>query len=107
MAQGTGRRIGELNLKIDPSVLRDIISNGRLSEFAAVAAAEAAAQISAQLVDHVAAAAIAPEKLQAAAEVSVSYVFEGGDFGTRPPGRPRPGGGVIVLQSFLQRAVAE
>jgi hypothetical protein len=104
----TGKQIGALSFKIQPEVLRDIISKGRLSEFAQVAAAEAASQISAQIVDHVSAAAIDPNKLAAAAEVSVNFVFEGGDFGTvgpRGPHGPRPGGGVIVLQSFMQRAV--
>jgi hypothetical protein len=72
-----------------------------------VASAQAAAQISSQIVDHVAAAAIDPKRLSAAAEVSFTYVFEGGDFGTpwpRGPRGPRPGGGLLVLQNFTQRA---
>jgi hypothetical protein len=102
-----GKHIGDVKFKIDPDVLKEIISSGRLAEFASVAAAQAASQISAQIVDHVAAAAIDPKKLGAAAEIGFSYVFEGGDFGTPPrgPGHgPRPGGGVVVLQSFTQRA---
>src|SRR5205823_10358655 len=91
--KSTGKHIGDVKLKIEPDVLKEIISSGRLSEFASVAAAQAAGQISAQIVDHVAAAALDPKRLSAAAEVSFSYVFEGGDFGTPPhgPHGPRPG----------------
>jgi hypothetical protein len=104
MAETMGKKIAELTLKIQPEALKEIISKGRLAEFASVAAAEAASQIATQLVDHVAAAALDPGKLGAAAGLNVSYVFENGDFGTVPhPHGPRPGGGVVVLQNFLQR----
>jgi hypothetical protein len=103
----TSKHIGDVTFKINPDVLTEIISTGRLSEFAAVAAAQAASQISAQIVDHVAAAALDPKKLASAAELGFSYVFEGGDFATPgpkgPPHGPRPHGGVLVLQSFTQR----
>lgn len=101
------RHIGDVSFKVDQAALKEIISTGRLAEFASVAAAQAASQISAQLVDHVAAAALDPKKLASAAELSFSYVFDGGDFGTpwpHGPHGPRPGGGLVVLQSFTQRA---
>ena len=103
----THKHIGDVSFKINPDALKEIISAGRLSEFASVAAAQAASQIAAQIVDHVASAALEPKKFAAAAELQFSYVFEGGDFGTpgpRGPHGPRPGGGVVVLQSFMQRA---
>ena len=105
----SGRHIGDVTLKIQPDVLKEIISTGRLAEFASTAAAQAASQISAQIVDHVAAAALEPNKMAAAAELKFSYVFEDGDFGTPWTGPHPPrfgvGGGVIVLQNFLQRTV--
>ena len=110
MADKNTKHIGDVTFKIEPDILKEIISSGRLSEFATVAAAQAASQISAQIVDHVAAAALEPKKLASAAEVRFSYVFEDGDFGTPGPKGPfgphgpRPGGGLLVLQNFMQRA---
>jgi len=108
MAGEHGKSIGQLTLKIEPDVLKEIISTGRLAEFASIAAAQAASQISAQIVDHVAAAALNPQKLTTAAELNVSYIFDGGDFGTVPRGPRWPWpvvGGGVVLQSPLQRSV--
>jgi hypothetical protein len=103
----TPKHIGDVTFKINPDALTEIISTGRLSEFAAVAAAQAASQISAQIVDHVAAAALDPKKLASAAEIGFSYVvLEGGDYATpgpKGPLGPHPHGGVLVLQSFTQR----
>ena len=104
MADSKNKHIGDVTFKIQPDVLKEIIASGRLSEFATVAAAQAATQISAQIVDHVAAAAIDPRKLASAADLQFGYVFEGGDFGTTGPKGPRPHGGVVVLQSFMQRS---
>lgn len=108
--QKQGKHIGDVSFKIQPDVLKEIISAGRLAEFASVAAAQAATQISAQIVDHVAAAAIDPKRLAGAAEFNFSYVFENGDFGTpwphpHGPRGPWPGGGVLVMQNFTQRVV--
>ncbi len=104
----TQKHIGDVSFKINPDALKEIISAGRLSEFASVAAAQAASQIASQIVDHVASAALEPSKLTGAAELKFGYVFEGGDFGTpgpKGPHGPRPGGGVVVLQSFMQRSI--
>jgi hypothetical protein len=47
-------QIASLSPKVDPEALRSIVSSGRLYEFANAVAAEAASQISAQLVQHAA-----------------------------------------------------
>ena len=50
--------IGKLTFEIDANALRQIISSGRLAEFAGKAGAHAAAQINSQVVDLVSKAAI-------------------------------------------------
>ena len=87
-----GNEIGKLTLTIAPDTLKTIIESGRLLELAGTIASEAAAQISAQLVDHVAAAAVRGDLAKSGTGASVSFIFEGGDFGTVPP---RPHWGVI------------
>jgi hypothetical protein len=88
------REVGKLTLNIDPEALRSIIGSGRLLELADTLSKEAAAQISAQLVEQVAGAALKPEGLKTGASVGVTYIFDGGDFGTRPP---RPHWGVVQI----------
>lgn len=93
-------RIGRLTLDVEPDALKQVIASGRLLEFAATMANQAAAQISAQLVDKVASMAVGGSS---GAGVSASFVLEGGDFGTIPP-RPKFGAGPIVrFESILQR----
>jgi hypothetical protein len=79
------RELGRLTVQIDEEALRSIIASGRLLEFASKVAANAAAQISAQLVENVSAAALQPDGLKAGTTASVSFIFDGGDFGTHPP----------------------
>lgn len=99
--------LGNLTLTIDPEALHSIVSSGRLLELAASIAAHAADQISAQIVDHVASAALQKEGLKGGAAANVTFIFDGGDFGTVPP-RPRWGVGGLggVQESTLRRVVA-
>jgi hypothetical protein len=93
--EGAQRQIGKLTFNIEPDALKEIISQGRLSEFSSVAAAEAAVQITAQIVDRVAAAALDPNKLNAPTEFGVEYAFdEVGGFGFP---RPKPHVPVVVI----------
>jgi hypothetical protein len=89
------KQIAKLSLHVDPDALREIISSGRLMDFANTAAAQAADQINAQLVQHIAEAALKPEGLKAGVSVDVAYrsvIIDGEPgFGTVPPGRgPHP-----------------
>ncbi len=88
------KQIAKLSLTVEPDALREIISSGRLLEFASTAAAEAAAQINAQLVQRVAEAALKPDGLKSGVSVDVAYrtVMIDGEpgFGTGVPGHPRP-----------------
>jgi hypothetical protein len=88
------KQIATLKLTVDPAALQEIISSGRLLEFATTAAAEAAAQINAQLVQHVAEAAIQPKAMKEGVSVDFTYhsVLIDGEpgFGTHPPGPHRP-----------------
>jgi hypothetical protein len=93
------REVGKLTLNIDAEALRSVIGSGRLLELADTLSKEAAAQISAQLVEHVAGAALKPEGLKGGASVDVTYIFDGGDFGTRPP---RPHWGVVQIPGVPQ-----
>jgi hypothetical protein len=80
--------IANLKLNVDPEALRAIIASGRLLEFADTVAKQAAAQISSQLVQHVAEAGLQPNGLKSGVSADVSYLFVVGDgepgFGTRP-----------------------
>jgi hypothetical protein len=84
------KQIANLKLSVDHQALRSIISSGRLLEFADTVATQAAAQISAQLVQHVAEAALQPKGLESAVGAEVSYLLVVGDgepgFGTVPRG---------------------
>lgn len=93
------RELGKFTLSIAPDALRTVISSGRLLELANTLSREAAAQISAQLVEQVAGAALKPDALKAGATVNVSYIFDGGDFGTVPP---RPHFGVVQIDEAAQ-----
>jgi hypothetical protein len=99
--------LGSLTLTIDAEALHSVVSSGRLLELAATMAAHAADQISAQIVDHVASAALQKDGLKGGAAANVTFIFEGGDFATVPP-RPRWGVGGLerVQQSTLRRVVA-
>jgi len=96
------KEIGALNLTVKPEALRSAIENGRLLEMAETMGKEAALQISAQLVQHVAEAALKPELMKTGVTASVSFVFEEGDFGTVPH---RPHFGVVNLQELAAVAV--
>ncbi|WP_238407196.1 hypothetical protein [Mycolicibacterium sp. CBMA 335] len=98
-----------MTFDIAPEALRRIISEGRLGEFANKAAAHAAAQVNAQVVDLVSKAAIDNSTIADGLSVSFSAVFEGGDFGTvgpRGPHGPRPHVGVVFGESALSQVVA-
>jgi hypothetical protein len=95
--------IGRMTLDIEPEVLKQVIASGQLLELAATMANQAAAQISAQLVDRVAEMAVTGGS---GVGVQVSYIFDGGDFLTEPP-RPKFGVGPIHrFESLLQRFAA-
>src|SRR5262245_9417935 len=98
--------IGKLTFQIDAEALRDIIASGRLTEFASKAAAHAAYQVNAQVVDLVSKAAL-DKGLSKGITVGFSTVFEGGDFGTTggPKGPRPPHIGVIVGDSLLSHVV--
>jgi hypothetical protein len=82
------KNIASLTLKVDPEALRSIISSGRLLEFASTVADQAAAQISAQLVQRVAESALGSGFLESGVGAEVSYRVVTGDgepgFGTVP-----------------------
>jgi hypothetical protein len=91
------KSLANLTLKVDPAALREIIAKGELLKFADTVAAQAAAQISAQIVWYVAEAqgrsAIPAEGVLA--EVDFHEVFVDGEpgFGT---GRFPPHGPIVV-----------
>jgi hypothetical protein len=91
--------VGKLTLTLEPEALRKAIAEGRLLELADKLARQAAAQISAQVVDHVAKAALAPKGLEGGMSASFSYVLEGGDFLTVPP---RPHFGVVNIDTVSE-----
>jgi hypothetical protein len=89
------KSLANLTLTVDPSALREIIAKGNLLQFADAVAAQAASQISAQIVWHVAEAQTQPDLALAGgnvvAEVAFHEVFIDGEpgFGTgRFPPRP-------------------
>jgi len=89
------REVARLTVTLEPDALRDVIGSGRLLELADRISREAAAQISAQIVDQVAVAATRAGGITTGVSARVRYIFEGGDFGTVPP-RPRFGIGRIA-----------
>jgi hypothetical protein len=91
------KEIGKLTLTISPEALRSIIEGGRLLELADTVAKEAAAQISSQLIEQVAAAALKGDLAKSGSGASAAFIFDGGDFGTVPP---RPRWGVVNLDQF-------
>jgi hypothetical protein len=104
--EGSMAEIGKFSLTVDHEALRKIVGEGRLLELANALAEEARAQISAQLVEKLASAAVNGAKLENGVTVEAHYIFEGGDFGTRPP-RPHWGVGSVsqpgALGGALQR----
>ena len=101
------KEVGKLTLEIHPEALRSIIGSGRLMELADTLAKEAAAQISAQIVEKVAEAAVGGG-MQSGVGVGAAFIFDGGDFGTVPP---RPKFGVhdiadVVRGTDLRRVAA-
>lgn len=95
MARG---EIGKLTLNLDAEALKKVVSEGRILELADTMAREAAAQISAQIVNHVAKAALAPGSLGGVSAEVAYVVGDEGGFGTHPP---RPHWGVVNLGSVL------
>jgi len=97
----SSNQIATLTLNVDPHALRSIISSGKLLEFTNAVATQAAAQISAQLVQRVAEAALEPKGIEAGIAAQVSYinVIDDGEpgFGTRPP---RPHWGVTQIENI-------
>jgi hypothetical protein len=82
-----GKSLANLTLKVDPAALREIVAKGELLKFADAVAAQAASQISAQIVWHVAQGATEG----VVAEVAYREVFVDGEpgYGTgRFPPRP-------------------
>jgi hypothetical protein len=103
----TDNHIGALTFEISPEALRRIISEGRLAEFASKAAAHAAAQVNAQVVDLVSKAAVENTPIDQGISVQFSAIFEGGDFGTTGgPRGPRPHVGVVFGEAPLTQVVA-
>jgi hypothetical protein len=102
--QMAGSEVGKLTLTVEPEALREAIAQGRLLELADKLATQAAAQISAQLVDHVAKAALAPKGLESAASISFAYALEGGDYGTRPP---RPHWRVVNIDAISEGGIRQ
>jgi hypothetical protein len=102
------KEIGKLTFHIEPGALREIIGSGRLTEFANKAAAHAAYQVNAQVVDLVSQAAIEKGSIENGISVSFSTIFEDGDFGStgpRKPGGPRPRVGIAFGGSALSQVV--
>jgi hypothetical protein len=104
----TDNHIGTLTFEIAPEALRRIISEGRLAEFAGKAAAHAAAQVNAQVVDLVSKAAVENTPMEQGISVKFSAIFEGGDFGTTggPRGPRPPHVGVVFGEAPLTHVVA-
>jgi hypothetical protein len=89
------KSLANLTLTVDSASLREIIAKGSLLQFADAVAAQAASQISAQIVWHVAEAQAHPDTAlrgdSVVAEVAFHQVFVDGEpgFGTgRFPPRP-------------------
>jgi hypothetical protein len=93
------KEVGKFTLTISPDALRTVIGSGRLLELAETLSKEAAAQISSQLVEQVASAALKQDGLKSGVSAGVSFIFEGGDFATLPP---RPHFGVVRIDEAVQ-----
>jgi hypothetical protein len=92
------KQIANLKFTVDPAALREIVSSGQLLEFANATAAEAASQIKAQLVQHVAEGALNPEGLKGGASVELNYVMmDGPGYGTGKPPVKIPHVTVVVV----------
>jgi hypothetical protein len=82
------KQIANLTLRVEPEALQSIISSGRLLEFVDTVASQAAAQISAQLVQHIAEGSLQPGALKAGVSAELAYRLVTGDgepgFGTHP-----------------------
>ena len=100
------KEIGKFEFSIAPEALEQVISDGRLLEFASTVANHAAAQISAQLVDEVAKAAVSRGGL-GATSVGAVFLFEGGDYATVPPRPPWGVGPIPRVDNPLQRFAAQ
>ncbi len=99
--------IGKLTFEIDANALRQIISSGRLAEFAGKAGAHAAAQINSQVVDLVSRAAIDEGAIKSGLTVNFSTIFEGGDFGTTGGHHgPIPHHGLVFGDTALSEVIA-
>jgi len=101
--------IGKVTFEVEAGALRQIISEGRLAEFAGKAGAHAAAQINSQVVDLVSQAAIDKGAIKDGLTVSFSTIFEGGDFGSTGgphPHGPIPHHGVVFGDTALSEVVA-
>jgi len=78
-----GRPLANLTLKVDPAALRDIIAKGELLKFADAVAAQAASQITAQIVWHVAEAQSRPGGADESVAAEVRFVVDSaGGYGT-------------------------
>lgn len=102
------QEIGKLSYEIGPDALKRIVESGRLLEFANTAAASAAAEIHAQIVDQISRAAVGGKSLEGGLSVGSVNVFEGGDFGTVPivgPKGPRPKVGVFFGGTQLSHVI--
>jgi hypothetical protein len=79
-----GKSLANLTLKVDPAALREIIANGELLKFVDAVAAQAASQISAQIVWYVAQARPEGAADGVVAKVEFHEIFSDGDkgFGT-------------------------
>jgi hypothetical protein len=87
------KSLANLTLRVDPAALREVIAKGNLLKFTDAVAAQAAAQISAQIVWHVAEAQARPNAVagELVAEMAFHEVFVDGEpgYGTgRFPPRP-------------------
>jgi len=102
----SSKSLANLTLTVDPAALREIIAKGSLLKFADAVAAQAASQISAQIVWHVAEVQARAEAAVEGpiAQVSFHEVFVDGEpgYGTgRFP--PRPFGGGLPVEGPTDR----
>ena len=101
--------IGKVTFDIAPEALKQIIATGRVAEFASKAAAHAAFQINAQVVDLLSKAALDKTGVASGLSVGFATIFEGGDFGSvgpRGPKGPIPHHGVVFGDTALSQVIA-